>query len=130
MPGRNCFLIQYVIASTYISNIIREGIIICETALHCGISSLEDVPIIRSNKCLNHSSLLLSSSYIHSMSSCRLLFVQQLFPNNIINDENNLSQASSPAKQRIPIPNLINDPLQNYMNNLFEEADTNQDGGI
>ena len=26
-----------------------------ETALHCGISSLEDVPIIRSNRCLNYS---------------------------------------------------------------------------
>ena len=54
---------------------------------------------------------------------------QQLDPNNIINDET-FSQASSPAKQRIAIPNLINDPLQKYMNNLFEEADTNQDGSI
>ena len=54
MPGRNCSLIQYVLASTCISNIIREGIIF-ETTLHCGISSLEDVPIIRSNKCLNYS---------------------------------------------------------------------------
>jgi len=52
----------------------------------------------------------------------------QLDP-KVINDET-LSQASSPAKQRIPIPNLINDPLQKYMNKLFEEADTNQDGSI
>ena len=54
---------------------------------------------------------------------------QQQHVPKLINDES-LSQASSPAKQRIPIPNLINDPLQKYMNKLFEEADTNQDGSI
>ena len=45
MPDRNCSLSQYVLANTCISNIVREGIIF-ETALSCGISSLEDVPIL------------------------------------------------------------------------------------
>ena len=45
---------MFLQAHVFLSNIVREGIIF-ETAWHCGISSVEDVPIIRSNKCLNYS---------------------------------------------------------------------------
>ena len=73
----------------------------------------------------------LKTTSIQEAPAVPLVPVHQLFPNNNINDET-LSQASpaSSAKQLITIPNFINESLQNYMNKLFEEADTNQDGGI